>query len=79
MGQLERKVVLSPERSLAIDLCFFLMAPIFLDIGHPDGSDSSIRSLVVAQDTGGAIKGLCVVIYSGVWRSCRSDGWSHEV
>ncbi|HPQ50711.1 MAG: murein transglycosylase A [Alphaproteobacteria bacterium] len=51
-------VVLSPERSLAIDPVFLPYgAPIFLDIGHPDGSDSSIRSLVVAQDTGGAIKG----------------------
>jgi membrane-bound lytic murein transglycosylase A len=44
-------VALTPGRSLAVDRTFLpLGAPVWLDIG-------SIRRLVVAQDTGGAIRG----------------------
>ncbi|HNQ91601.1 MAG TPA: murein transglycosylase A [Alphaproteobacteria bacterium] len=51
-------VVLVPERSLAVDPVFVPYgAPIFLDAENPEGGAPNIRSLVIAQDTGGAIKG----------------------
>ena len=49
-------VALTPGRSLAVDKGFVpLGLPVWLDTTDPD--DRPIRRLVVAQDTGGAIKG----------------------
>ncbi len=49
-------VVLTPERSLAVDRRFMpLGAPVWLDAEHPAGG--RLQRLLVAQDTGGAIKG----------------------
>ncbi len=58
-------VALTPGRSLAVDRKFLpLGLPIWLDASHPDGGngpsssgEARIRRLVVAQDTGGAIRG----------------------
>jgi len=57
-------VALTPGRSLAVDRKFLpLGLPIWLDASHPDGGANSssgearIRRLLVAQDTGGAIRG----------------------
>ena len=48
-------VVLTPGRSLAVDPKFLpLGAPFWLDVGANDGR---IERLLVAQDTGGAIRG----------------------
>ena len=50
-------VALTPGRSLAVDPAFMpLGAPMFLDTTWP-GTDRPLRRLVVAQDTGSAIKG----------------------
>jgi len=50
-------VVLTPERSLAIDSAVWPYgAPMFIDAEHPMG-DKQIQKLMVAQDTGGAIRG----------------------
>lgn len=50
-------VALTPKRSLAIDPAFIpLGVPIWLDTTWP-GDDKPLRRLVVAQDTGAAIKG----------------------
>ncbi len=49
-------VALTPERSLAVDPRFIpLGVPLFLDTVDPSGR--ALRRLVMAQDTGGAIKG----------------------
>lgn len=49
-------VALTPERSLAVDPKFIpLGVPLFLDTVEPSGRP--LRRLVLAQDTGGAIKG----------------------
>ena len=51
-------VVLTPERSLAVDRAFLpLGVPIWLDLADPQAADQHLRRLVVAQDTGGAIRG----------------------
>jgi membrane-bound lytic murein transglycosylase A len=51
-------VVLTPGRSLAVDTHFVpLGAPLFLDIAPLEGV-GAIQRLVVAQDTGGAIRGV---------------------
>lgn len=55
-------VALTPGRSLAVDRKFLpLGAPVWLDITVPDADparpDRPLRRLLVAQDTGGAIKG----------------------
>ncbi|HEU0070670.1 MAG TPA: murein transglycosylase A [Alphaproteobacteria bacterium] len=58
-------VALTPGRSLAVDRKFLpLGLPIWLDASHPDGAgkasssgDVRVRRLMVAQDTGGAIRG----------------------
>ncbi|MHA1114186.1 MAG: murein transglycosylase A, partial [Alphaproteobacteria bacterium] len=55
-------VALTPGRSLAVDAAFWPYgAPVWIDVGDGDGDDGSgaprLRRLVVAQDTGGAIKG----------------------
>ncbi len=50
-------VALTPGRSLAVDRAFMpLGAPVWLDTTWP-GTDRALRRLMVAQDTGGAIKG----------------------
>jgi len=52
-----QNVVLTPERSLAVDRAFIpLGVPLWLDTRDPH-SGAPLRRLVVAQDTGGAIKG----------------------
>jgi membrane-bound lytic murein transglycosylase A len=49
-------VVLTPERSLAVDPKFLpLGAPFWLDVA--DEGAAPLRRLVIAQDTGGAIRG----------------------
>jgi membrane-bound lytic murein transglycosylase A len=51
-------VALSPGRSLAIDPSFMPMnAPLWLDTSWPGSEAKPLRRLVVAQDTGSAIKG----------------------
>lgn len=51
-------VALTPGRSLAIDRRFMpLGAPVWLDAQHPTVSDRRLRQLLIAQDTGGAIRG----------------------
>ncbi len=54
-------VVLTPGRSLAIDASLLpLGAPLWLDTTYPAGTPEAgqpLRRLMVAQDTGGAIKG----------------------
>ncbi len=50
-------VALTPERSIAVDPHFVpLGAPVFLSTTWPN-SDKPLQRLMVAQDTGGAIKG----------------------
>lgn len=49
-------VALTPGRSLAVDPAFIsLGSPVWLDTS--DGKGNSLQRLVIAQDTGGAIKG----------------------
>jgi len=51
-------VPLTAERSLAIDPKFVkLGAPIWLDTTYPGTEQRKLQKLVIAQDTGGAIKG----------------------
>lgn len=51
-------IALTPQRSLAVDRDYIsLGTPLWIDLSHPDEGAPRIQSLVVAQDTGGAIKG----------------------
>jgi membrane-bound lytic murein transglycosylase A len=51
-------VVLTPGRSLAVDRAFLpLGVPLWLDAEDPAAPDGHLRRLVMAQDTGGAIRG----------------------
>ncbi len=51
-------VALTPGRSLAVDRAFVpLGLPVWLDTTDPVEVDAKLRRLMVAQDTGGAIKG----------------------
>lgn len=51
-------VPLTAGRSLAIDKRFIPYGvPLWLDITHPEQEDQKLQSLVMAQDTGGAIRG----------------------
>jgi len=51
-------VPLTPGRSLAVDRLFLpLGIPLWLDTQDPLDAERSLRRLVIAQDTGGAIKG----------------------
>jgi peptidoglycan lytic transglycosylase A len=51
-------VALTAGRSLAVDRRYIpLGAPVWLDVDYPDESGRPLQRLVVAQDTGGAIKG----------------------
>ncbi len=52
------RVVLTPERSLAVDRAYIpLGAPIWLDAEEQYLPSQHLRRLLIAQDTGGAIKG----------------------
>ena len=51
-------VPLTPQRSIAVDRSIIpLGTPVWLDTELPDGDGSRYRRLVLAQDTGGAIRG----------------------
>ena len=52
-------VPLTPERSLAVDRKYHVLgAPVWVDIEPVDGAgDTRIQMLMIAQDTGGAIRG----------------------
>ena len=51
-------IVLTPERSLAVDRAYIALGlPIWLEAEERFAAAESVRRLVVAQDTGGAIKG----------------------
>ena len=51
-------VALTPGRSLAVDRTHVPYGtPVFVDLAHPDSPGGILRRLVVAQDTGGAIRG----------------------
>lgn len=53
-----QSVSLTAQRSLAVDPRFIPYGtPVFLDAPHPMGNRPPIRQLLIAQDTGGAIKG----------------------
>ncbi|WP_170984229.1 murein transglycosylase A [Rhodoligotrophos defluvii] len=56
-----QQVQLTPERSLAVDRSYYALGtPIWLDVAVPAGSQGALvpmRRLMVAQDTGTAIKG----------------------
>ena len=53
-----QQVALTAGRSLAVDRAFIpLGVPIWLDVRQRFAPNDAIRRLVVAQDTGGAIKG----------------------
>lgn len=50
---------LVPQRSLAVDPEFMpLGLPIWLDGTHPNPNEAHLRRLMIAQDTGNAIKGI---------------------
>ena len=52
------KIVLTPARSLAVDRTYIpLGAPVWLDADEQFVPNESVHRLVIAQDTGGAIKG----------------------
>jgi membrane-bound lytic murein transglycosylase A len=72
-------VPLTPERSIAVDARYApLGAPVFLSTSQPD-STTPLRRLVLAQDTGGAIRG-CRARRSILGLRCasRQSGRSHE-
>ena len=51
-------VPLTPGRSIAVDPAYIpLGAPVFLSTTYP-ATDTPLRRLMMAQDTGGAIKGI---------------------
>jgi len=51
-------VALTPERSIAIDRTILPMGlPVWINTTLPDATETPFRRLMVAQDTGGAIKG----------------------
>ncbi len=51
-------VVLTPRRSIAVDRSVIpLGAPVWLETTLPDEQESPLNQLMLAQDTGGAIKG----------------------
>jgi membrane-bound lytic murein transglycosylase A len=51
-------VVLTPGRSLAVDRKFLpLGVPVYVAAEDPDGALAPVRALMIAQDTGGAIRG----------------------
>ncbi len=53
-----QQIPLTPERSLAIDRKFFPLGSVFWLNTHATYNNSKINKLFIAQDTGGAIKGI---------------------
>jgi membrane-bound lytic murein transglycosylase A len=52
-------VPLTPQRSMAVDRSFIsLGTPLWLNTTHPNHYQPNLQKLMVAQDTGGAIKGV---------------------
>ena len=52
-------VALTPGRSLAVDLRYLpLDVPLWLDAAHPDRDAPRLQRLMLAQDTGSAIRGV---------------------
>lgn len=67
-------VPLTPHRSLAVDRSFITLGtPLWLDATHPDHHQPHLRKLMVAQDTGGAIKGAVRGDY--FWGSGEKAGY----
>jgi membrane-bound lytic murein transglycosylase A len=53
-----QNVTLTPGRSLAVDTRYMALgAPIWIDASDPVSPETPLRRLMVAQDTGGAIRG----------------------
>ena len=51
-------VVLTPERSLAIDHTYYPYGmPFWLDAPHPTQPNTRLQRVMIGQDTGGAIRG----------------------
>ncbi len=51
-------IALTPERSLAVDPRFIPYGvPMFVNVPHPTQPDAALQRLMIAQDTGGAIRG----------------------
>lgn len=51
-------VALTPKRSLAVDPGYIsLGTPMWVDLAHPNDKNKRLQHLIMAQDTGGAIKG----------------------
>lgn len=51
-------VALTPHRSMAVDRSYVTLGtPLWLDCTHPDHHHKRLQQLLMAQDTGGAIKG----------------------
>lgn len=74
-------VPLTPGRSLAVDPTFVPMgAPVWLDTFWPGGGTRPLRRMMVAQDTGGAIKGPARGdIFWGVGEAALADaGRMHQ-
>ncbi|MBF0251553.1 MAG: MltA domain-containing protein [Alphaproteobacteria bacterium] len=74
-------VPLTPGRSLAVDRRYLpLGAPMWLDTSDPLAFDRPIRRLMVAQDTGGAIKGAVrgdIFFGSGKDAEARAGNMKH--
>ena len=73
-------VVLTAERSLAVDRAFIALGlPIWLEAEERFAAGRSVRRLVVAQDTGGAIKGpVRGDLFWGTGTAAAWRGRSHE-
>jgi membrane-bound lytic murein transglycosylase A len=67
-------IVLTPERSLAVDRAFVALGlPIWVEAEERFISAERVRRLVVAQDTGGAIKGpVCGDLFWGTGNAAAS-------
>lgn len=72
-----QRVQLTPQRSIAIDRSYWAYGtPIWLDTEAPLGDEGSMkrfRQLLVAQDTGSAIRGRLVVTCTGASETARVE------
>ena len=60
-------VVLTAGRSIAVDRAFVgLGTPVWLEADERFAAAEAVRRLMIAQDTGGAIKGRCAATSFGV-------------